>query len=133
MPSADSDPPAALAALARAARSLRDAPAAEQGWRLRRLIGDAARLAAIGGADPLSLAQDAWQAASDVSTRTEANGTDPGALQGAAEGAPSGEPVDAPSEPPLDELSARRRRVGRNAADPLGPTARVLPFRQTPR
>jgi hypothetical protein len=57
--------PGALAALALSARSLAAAPHDERAWRLRRLIADAARLAAADGVEPLSLAHDAWQAALD--------------------------------------------------------------------
>lgn len=121
MPSADSAPPDALAALARAARSLRDAPASEQGWRLRRLIGDAARLAAIGGADPLSLAQDAWQAATDASARAATDDTDQNA------------PHRAVGTAPPDELAARRHDAGTQPTPPGGHPARVLPFGRLPR
>jgi hypothetical protein len=121
MASADSAPPAAFAALARAARSLRDAPAPEQGWRLRQLIGDAARLAAIGGADPLSLAQEAWQAATDAS----------GGARDDAAATPR-----SPDPDPPDALAERRRTRTEDtspAAAPAGPRARVLPFRRRPR
>ncbi|HYF59762.1 MAG TPA: hypothetical protein VEA81_12480 [Burkholderiaceae bacterium] len=52
-----------LAALSRAADALARGPADERAWRLRRLIGECAALAAAEGADPLELAEDAWRSA----------------------------------------------------------------------
>jgi hypothetical protein len=90
-PDATSQPtPVALAALAQAVRQLNDAPAADRAWRLRRLIADAASLAALEGVEPLTLAQDAWQAALTSAPVTRLTAAD-----GAATVAPAGCPPGA--------------------------------------
>ncbi len=122
----------ALAALALSAGGIAAAPPQERVWRLRRMIAQAAQLAAADGVEPLTLAHDAWQAALDA-----AAGAGPAARDAAAD---AHETVAAADEeaatavlPSLASTGATGAlRAVRATRHPAGERtgANVLPFRR---
>jgi hypothetical protein len=129
MPSDSPSYTSALAALALSARSIAAAPPQERGWRLRRMIAEAARLAAADGEEPLTLAHDAWQAALGATARAAA-GHAVAAAAPAGAGASISSISSIPSPAPADARGAVR--AARTAACDAA-SMNVLPFRRPAR